>query len=157
MCSHRVVVLKKVSLSFSVDVDSSSAQSGSKPRHVPQMSQLPHRPAITRPHTARAALQKHHPHHTLQPCRGRSHPDWHQKGLTRCQGRVWIVCYCSLSFKTWNSRGGRWRGLCSEPHSHQVYFGISSIFPWDVLSLFFLRWSRYWKQQLNCWNQLPFK
>ncbi|XP_060932500.1 leucine-rich repeat-containing protein 56 [Limanda limanda] len=59
----------------SVDVDSSSAQSGNKPRHVPQMSKLPHRPAITRPHTARAALQKHHPHHTLQPCRGSSHPD----------------------------------------------------------------------------------
>ncbi|XP_035013057.1 leucine-rich repeat-containing protein 56 [Hippoglossus stenolepis] len=58
-----------------VDVDSSSAQSGNKPRHVPQMSKLPHRPAITRPHTARAALQKHHPHHTLQPCRGSSHPD----------------------------------------------------------------------------------
>nr|XP_019957686.1 PREDICTED: leucine-rich repeat-containing protein 56 isoform X2 [Paralichthys olivaceus] len=58
-----------------VDMDLSSAQSGNKPRHVPQMFELPHRPAITRAHTARAALQKHHPHHTLQPCRGSSHPD----------------------------------------------------------------------------------
>ncbi|XP_053175918.1 leucine-rich repeat-containing protein 56 [Scomber japonicus] len=40
-----------------------------------QMSKLLDRPAITRPHTARAALQKHHQHSIFQPCRESSHPD----------------------------------------------------------------------------------
>nr|XP_020474189.1 leucine-rich repeat-containing protein 56 isoform X2 [Monopterus albus] len=42
-------------------VDVPHVQSGNK--H--QMSKLRDRPAITRPHTARAALQKHHQHHML--------------------------------------------------------------------------------------------
>ncbi|XP_070763152.1 leucine-rich repeat-containing protein 56 [Enoplosus armatus] len=57
------------------EMDLSSAQSGSKRLHTPQMSKLLDRPTITRPHTAGAALQKHHQHHRLQPCRGSSHPD----------------------------------------------------------------------------------
>ncbi|XP_029992534.1 leucine-rich repeat-containing protein 56 [Sphaeramia orbicularis] len=40
-----------------------------------QTSKLQERPLISRPHTARAALQKHHQHHSLQPCRGSSQPD----------------------------------------------------------------------------------
>ncbi|KAM7396485.1 hypothetical protein PAMP_019521 [Pampus punctatissimus] len=40
-----------------------------------QMFKLLDRPAITRPHTARAALQKHHQHSIFQHCRGSSHPD----------------------------------------------------------------------------------
>ncbi|XP_047189452.1 leucine-rich repeat-containing protein 56 isoform X3 [Scophthalmus maximus] len=59
----------------SVEKDLSSAQSGNKPRHTPQMSKLLDRPAITRPHTARAALQTHHQQHILRPCRGSPHPD----------------------------------------------------------------------------------
>ncbi|XP_026166224.1 leucine-rich repeat-containing protein 56 isoform X2 [Mastacembelus armatus] len=51
--------------------DVSSGQSGDK--H--QMSKLLGRPPITRPHTARAALQKHHQQRILQPCRGSSYPD----------------------------------------------------------------------------------
>ncbi|XP_074488357.1 leucine-rich repeat-containing protein 56 isoform X1 [Sebastes fasciatus] len=39
------------------------AQSGNKHFQTPQMSKLLDRPAITRPHTARAALQRHHQHH----------------------------------------------------------------------------------------------
>uniref|UniRef100_UPI0037E8F433 leucine-rich repeat-containing protein 56 n=1 Tax=Semicossyphus pulcher TaxID=241346 RepID=UPI0037E8F433 len=54
------------------EMDRSNMQTGSK--HL-QRSKLLDRPAISRPHTARAALQKHHPHHTLQPCRGSSQPD----------------------------------------------------------------------------------
>ncbi|KAM9376092.1 leucine-rich repeat-containing protein 56 [Pholidichthys leucotaenia] len=42
--------------------------------HKHERSQVLHRPAIARPHTARAALQKHHQHHIVQPCRGSSHP-----------------------------------------------------------------------------------
>ncbi|XP_018519298.1 leucine-rich repeat-containing protein 56 isoform X2 [Lates calcarifer] len=57
------------------EMDLSSVQSGSKHLHTPQMSKPLDRPVITRPHTARAALQKHHQHHILQPCRGSSHPD----------------------------------------------------------------------------------
>uniref|UniRef100_A0A3Q2QJY7 Leucine rich repeat containing 56 n=1 Tax=Fundulus heteroclitus TaxID=8078 RepID=A0A3Q2QJY7_FUNHE len=40
-----------------------------------QMSKVPERPMISRPHTAEAALQKHHQHHLLHPCRGSSHLD----------------------------------------------------------------------------------
>ncbi|XP_051808590.1 leucine-rich repeat-containing protein 56 [Acanthochromis polyacanthus] len=51
--------------------------------HKQKMSKILDRPAITRPHTARAALQKHHQHHIqkhyqhhiLQPSRGSSQPD----------------------------------------------------------------------------------
>ncbi|GAA6217592.1 leucine-rich repeat-containing protein 56 isoform X1 [Lates japonicus] len=57
------------------EMDLSSIQSGSKHLHTPQMSKPLDRPVITRPHTARAALQKHHQHHILQLCRGSSHPD----------------------------------------------------------------------------------
>ncbi|XP_029289423.1 leucine-rich repeat-containing protein 56 isoform X2 [Cottoperca gobio] len=57
------------------EMDSSSIQSGSKHLQTPKMSKLLDRPAITRPHTARAALQKHQQHHIRQPCRGSSHPD----------------------------------------------------------------------------------
>ncbi|XP_075945950.1 leucine-rich repeat-containing protein 56 [Anarhichas minor] len=57
------------------EIDLSSKRSGSKQLQIPPMSKLLDRPAITRPHTARAALQKHHQHHTNQPCRGSSHPD----------------------------------------------------------------------------------
>ncbi|XP_023271303.1 leucine-rich repeat-containing protein 56 [Seriola lalandi dorsalis] len=57
------------------DMDLSIVKSGDKHLHTPQMSKLLDRPVITRPHTARAALQKHHQHHILQPCRGSSHPD----------------------------------------------------------------------------------
>ncbi|KAG7522822.1 hypothetical protein JOB18_031460 [Solea senegalensis] len=56
-------------------MDLSYTQSGSKQRPTPQMSKLLDRPAINRPHTARAALQKHQQHHVLQPCRGTSHKD----------------------------------------------------------------------------------
>ncbi|XP_024863134.1 leucine-rich repeat-containing protein 56 isoform X2 [Kryptolebias marmoratus] len=49
-----------------VDVDLSS-------KH--KITKIPQRPAISRPHTARAALQKHHQHHLPQPYRGSSHPD----------------------------------------------------------------------------------
>ncbi|XP_071359565.1 leucine-rich repeat-containing protein 56 isoform X2 [Trachinotus anak] len=58
-----------------MEMDLISVKSGNKHRHSPQMSKLLDRPVITRPHTARAALQKHHQHHILQPCRGSSHPD----------------------------------------------------------------------------------
>ncbi|XP_042352499.1 leucine-rich repeat-containing protein 56 [Plectropomus leopardus] len=57
------------------EMDLSNIQSGRKPPQSCQMSKLLGKPAITRPHTARAALQKHHPHHIQQPCRGSSHPD----------------------------------------------------------------------------------
>ncbi|XP_044049829.1 leucine-rich repeat-containing protein 56 isoform X2 [Siniperca chuatsi] len=57
------------------EMDLSSVQSGNKHLQTPQMSKLLDRTAISRPHTARAALQKHHQHHRLQPCRGNSHPD----------------------------------------------------------------------------------
>ncbi|KAM6925931.1 leucine-rich repeat-containing protein 56 [Lycodopsis pacificus] len=57
------------------EMDLSSKRSGSKQLQIPPTSKLLDRPAITRPHTARAALQKHHQHHTNQPCRGSSHPD----------------------------------------------------------------------------------
>ncbi|XP_070687571.1 leucine-rich repeat-containing protein 56 [Pempheris klunzingeri] len=53
----------------------SGAQSGNKHLQTPETSKLQGRPAITRPHTARAAMQKHHQHHTLLPCRGSSHPN----------------------------------------------------------------------------------
>ncbi|XP_008279972.1 leucine-rich repeat-containing protein 56 [Stegastes partitus] len=43
--------------------------------HKYKMSKILNRPVITRPHTARAALQKHHQHHILQPSRGSSQPD----------------------------------------------------------------------------------
>ncbi|XP_059191734.1 leucine-rich repeat-containing protein 56 [Centropristis striata] len=56
-------------------MDLSSVQSGRKHPLTPQMSKLLDRPVITRPHTAMAALQKHHQHRTHQPCRGSSHPD----------------------------------------------------------------------------------
>ncbi|XP_034391088.1 leucine-rich repeat-containing protein 56 isoform X2 [Cyclopterus lumpus] len=59
----------------SAKMDLSSKQSGSKHLQIPQMPKLLDRPAITRPHTARAALQKHLQQHTNQPCRGSSHPD----------------------------------------------------------------------------------
>ncbi|KAM4733377.1 leucine-rich repeat-containing protein 56 [Anableps anableps] len=38
-----------------------------------KMSKVLERPMISRPHTAEAALQKHHLHHLLQPHRGNSH------------------------------------------------------------------------------------
>ncbi|KAK1887449.1 Leucine-rich repeat-containing protein 56 [Dissostichus eleginoides] len=57
------------------EMDISSIHSVRKLLQTPQMSKLSDRPAITRPHTARAALQKHQQHHTHQPCRGSSHPD----------------------------------------------------------------------------------
>lgn len=40
----------------------------------PHTFRLLDRPTVTRPHTARAALQQHHLSHLLQPCRGRSQP-----------------------------------------------------------------------------------
>ncbi|XP_026221270.1 leucine-rich repeat-containing protein 56 isoform X2 [Anabas testudineus] len=54
-----------------VEMDVSSEQCGNKFR----ISKVWARSAITRPHTARAALQKHHQHHIIQPCRGSSQPD----------------------------------------------------------------------------------
>ncbi|XP_035796507.2 leucine-rich repeat-containing protein 56 isoform X2 [Amphiprion ocellaris] len=54
------------------DMDLSSVQLR---LHKHKMSKILDRPAITHPHTARAALQKHHQHHILQPSRGRSQPD----------------------------------------------------------------------------------
>ncbi|XP_041853087.1 leucine-rich repeat-containing protein 56 [Melanotaenia boesemani] len=54
-----------------VDMDLSKVHSGVKKK----MSKILDRPAISRPHTARAVLQKHHQHPLLQPCRGSSHPD----------------------------------------------------------------------------------
>uniref|UniRef100_UPI003AB06C63 leucine-rich repeat-containing protein 56 n=1 Tax=Centroberyx gerrardi TaxID=166262 RepID=UPI003AB06C63 len=53
------------------EMDLSSVQSVNK--H--QTSRPLDRPTIMRPHTARAALQKHRQHHTLQPSRGSSHLD----------------------------------------------------------------------------------
>lgn len=61
-------------LCFSVVKDLSCVQSV----RGHQISKLQERPLITRPHTARAALQKHHQHHSLKPCRGSSQPDWRQ-------------------------------------------------------------------------------
>ncbi|XP_073327846.1 leucine-rich repeat-containing protein 56 [Pagrus major] len=58
-----------------MDSTRSDARSRSKHLPTPQISKPLDRPAISRPHTARAALQKHHPHHIPQPCRGSSHPD----------------------------------------------------------------------------------
>ncbi|XP_042083354.1 leucine-rich repeat-containing protein 56 isoform X2 [Haplochromis burtoni] len=49
--------------------------SGEQPGQKCEISKILKRPAITRPHTARAALQKHHQHHILQSCRGSSQPD----------------------------------------------------------------------------------
>ncbi|KAL4005978.1 hypothetical protein ACER0C_005691 [Sarotherodon galilaeus] len=49
--------------------------SGEQPGQKCEISKILKRPAITRPHTARAALQKHHQHHLLQSCRGSSQPD----------------------------------------------------------------------------------
>ncbi|KAK5618970.1 hypothetical protein CRENBAI_006051 [Crenichthys baileyi] len=40
-----------------------------------KMSKVPKRPIITRPHTAKAALQKYHQHHLLPPYRGSSNLD----------------------------------------------------------------------------------
>ncbi|XP_041795773.1 leucine-rich repeat-containing protein 56 [Chelmon rostratus] len=57
------------------EMDLSAVQSGNKHLQTHQMSKVLDRAAIPRPHTARAALQKHHPHRMLQPCRGSSHPD----------------------------------------------------------------------------------
>ncbi|XP_070829089.1 leucine-rich repeat-containing protein 56 [Chaetodon trifascialis] len=57
------------------EMDLSSVQSGNKHFQSRQTSKLLDRATITRPHTAGAALQKHHPHRILQPCRGSSHPD----------------------------------------------------------------------------------
>ncbi|XP_020498265.2 leucine-rich repeat-containing protein 56 [Labrus bergylta] len=57
------------------EMEEPGLQTGNKHFQTPMKSKLPDRPAITRPHTARAALQKHHKHHTLQPSRGSSHPD----------------------------------------------------------------------------------
>ncbi|XP_045894664.1 leucine-rich repeat-containing protein 56 isoform X1 [Micropterus dolomieu] len=57
------------------EMDLPSVQSGNKHLQTPHMFKPLDRPAITRPHTARAALQKHHQHHRLQSCRGSSHPD----------------------------------------------------------------------------------
>ncbi|KAL6107007.1 lrrc56 [Pungitius sinensis] len=57
------------------EMDSSSKQAGREHLKITQMSKHLDRPAITRPHTARAALQKHHPHLLNQPCRGSPHPD----------------------------------------------------------------------------------
>ncbi|KAK5867658.1 hypothetical protein PBY51_012127 [Eleginops maclovinus] len=56
-------------------MDISNIHSGRKLFQTPQMSKPLDRPAITRPHTARAALQKHQQHHIHPPCRGSSHPD----------------------------------------------------------------------------------
>ncbi|XP_029009641.1 leucine-rich repeat-containing protein 56 isoform X2 [Betta splendens] len=39
------------------------------------VSKVRDRPAITRPHTARAVLQKHHQCHIVHSCRGSSHPN----------------------------------------------------------------------------------
>ncbi|KAM8892608.1 uncharacterized protein lrrc56 isoform 2-T4 [Spinachia spinachia] len=57
------------------EMDSSRKQAGRQRLKITQMSKPLDRPAITRPHTARAALQKHHQHLTNQPCRGSPHPD----------------------------------------------------------------------------------
>ncbi|XP_067445422.1 leucine-rich repeat-containing protein 56 [Thunnus thynnus] len=54
-----------------VEMDVLSVKNGNK--H--QMSKLLDRPVITRPHTARAVLQKHHQHPIFQPCRESSHLD----------------------------------------------------------------------------------
>ncbi|XP_054476744.1 leucine-rich repeat-containing protein 56 [Anoplopoma fimbria] len=62
-------------MSSCAEMDLSSIHSGSKHLQIPQMSKLLDRPAITRPHTARAALQKHHQHYAHQSCRESSHPD----------------------------------------------------------------------------------
>ncbi|XP_036962311.1 leucine-rich repeat-containing protein 56 isoform X1 [Acanthopagrus latus] len=58
-----------------MDSTRSDARSPSMHPLTPQMSKPLDRPPISRPHTARAALQKHHMHHKPQPCRGSSHPD----------------------------------------------------------------------------------
>ncbi|KAG7238114.1 hypothetical protein INR49_030176 [Caranx melampygus] len=50
-------------------------QSDKKHLHTPQRAKLLDRPMITRPHTARAALQTQRQHHMLQACRGSSQPD----------------------------------------------------------------------------------
>ncbi|XP_068168253.1 leucine-rich repeat-containing protein 56 [Antennarius striatus] len=52
----------------------SGVHHGDKDLQTPQMSRVLARPAITRPHTARAALQRHHSHQLPPPCGGRSHP-----------------------------------------------------------------------------------
>ncbi|XP_068459408.1 leucine-rich repeat-containing protein 56 isoform X2 [Clinocottus analis] len=67
--------LGKGLMSSCAKMDLSSKQSGNKHLQSPYMSKLLDRPAITRPHTAKAALQKHLQQHTNQPCRGSSHPD----------------------------------------------------------------------------------
>ncbi|XP_032380297.1 leucine-rich repeat-containing protein 56 [Etheostoma spectabile] len=67
--------LGKELMDSSTEMDLFSIQSESKHLRTPQTSKVLDRPAITRPHTARAALQKHHQHHIHQPCRGSSHPD----------------------------------------------------------------------------------
>ncbi|KAM9753165.1 leucine-rich repeat-containing protein 56 [Menidia menidia] len=54
-----------------VDKDFPRAPSG----HKKKPSKTPDRAVLSRPHTARAALQKHLQHHLLQPCRGSSQPD----------------------------------------------------------------------------------
>ncbi|XP_072241642.1 leucine-rich repeat-containing protein 56 [Leuresthes tenuis] len=54
-----------------VDLDLSRVHSG----HKKKKSKIAGSPVLFRPHTARAALQKHHQHHLLQPCRGSSQPD----------------------------------------------------------------------------------
>ncbi|XP_034542533.1 leucine-rich repeat-containing protein 56 [Notolabrus celidotus] len=51
------------------------AQSGNKHLQTSTKPKVLERLAITRRHTARAALQKHQQHHLLKPCRGSSHPD----------------------------------------------------------------------------------
>ncbi|XP_051239540.1 leucine-rich repeat-containing protein 56 isoform X2 [Dicentrarchus labrax] len=61
------LTLKRVQQLTSAEMDISSVESGNKHLLTPQMSKLLHRPAITRPHTARAVLQKHHPHHIPYP------------------------------------------------------------------------------------------
>ncbi|XP_074534030.1 leucine-rich repeat-containing protein 56 [Halichoeres trimaculatus] len=57
------------------DLVSSSGQPGNRHLKTSSKPKALVRPSITRPHTARAALQKHQQQHMQQPCRGSSHPD----------------------------------------------------------------------------------
>ena len=59
-------------------MDLSGVHSG----HKHEMPKAAETPAISYYGAARATLLKHHQHQLLQLCRGSSHPDWQQTGLT---------------------------------------------------------------------------
>ncbi|KAM3609689.1 uncharacterized protein V6R79_018613 [Siganus canaliculatus] len=70
-----VCPLRERLLDSHTETDSSGLQSVNKHHQTTQVSAFVDRSTTRRPHTARAALQRHQLHHMLEPCRGSSHLD----------------------------------------------------------------------------------